>query len=269
MVRGVGSVCVHLAYLDDSGSEPKSPVVVCGGIVVPDEHFHAIESEIGWVVEQLIPIEQRDKFEEFHAAQLYGGFEIFSGIAEEERHEAIRQLLGVLDRFVLPYVYSAVSRERLLAGPFASAQPLDVAFRLCALEIERMFGWQLDATALANIRLDYVPQLCLLVVDDTEDKALKHSLKRSFRQLRLRRHAGILSPQHMERNKLWHLHDDMYFGDSKDSVGIQIADLCNYFMMRKLRGEDDGNFFDMLLPHAKYASPEPEFSQCKDWLLRH
>jgi hypothetical protein len=61
----------------------------------------------------------------------------------------------------------------------------------------------------------------------------------------------------------------MYFGDSKDSIGLQMADICNYFMMRKLRGEDDGEFFDTLQGRAICAMPDPEFAQCKEWLLTH
>ena len=261
---------MHLAYLDDSGTDAKSPIVVVGGIVVPDASFEAMESEVGWVVEQLIPQDRRDQFAEFHAAQLFGGFELFAGIEQADRYEAIHQLLGILTRFDIPFIYSAVSKRRLAEGPFASALPIDVAFRLCALGIE---NWLDDGGPLREsygfVSYNRAADLCLLVVDDTDDKAVKVALKRSFKAMRLRRHGGGVSQEHLERNRLWHLHDDMYFGDSKDSVGIQIADLCNYFMMRKLRGEDDGDFFDMLEPHAVCATPEPEYSQCREWLLRH
>ncbi len=33
---------------------------------------------------------------------------------------------------------------------------------------------------------------------------------------------------------LRHVHDEMYFGDSADSVGIQMADLCAYFIAKRL-----------------------------------
>jgi len=38
----------------------------------------------------------------------------------------------------------------------------------------------------------------------------------------------------MERGILEHLHDDMYFGDSKFSKGIQLADVCALVIGRHL-----------------------------------
>jgi hypothetical protein len=148
---------------------------------------------------------------------------------------------------------------------------LDVAFNVCVRGID---GWVDEhIVRLSDLGTDKVTmlsplgpsELCLLVVDDTSDQGLKHALKSSFRSLRVR--ARGLRQLESDR-RVWHLHDDMYFGDSKDSVGIQIADLCNYFMMRKLRGEND-EFFELLEPYAICATPEPEFSQCKPWLMRH
>jgi hypothetical protein len=72
VVRDKGSI-VHLAYLDDSGSDKESPIVVFGGVVIPDMAFSVIEHTVGWVVEHLIPEGRVDSFEEFHAAHLYWG----------------------------------------------------------------------------------------------------------------------------------------------------------------------------------------------------
>ena len=41
------------------------------------------------------------------------------------------------------------------------------------------------------------------------------------------------------RGKLAHLHDDMYFGDSKFSKGIQLVDICTLLIGRHLVGYSD------------------------------
>jgi hypothetical protein len=41
----------------------------------------------------------------------------------------------------------------------------------------------------------------------------------------------------------------MYFGDSKYSIGIQIADLCSYFIARRLAGDSETeHFYKMIEP---------------------
>ena len=41
------------------------------------------------------------------------------------------------------------------------------------------------------------------------------------------------------RGLLAHIHDDMYFGDSAFSVGIQLADMCALLISRHLAGYGD------------------------------
>jgi hypothetical protein len=66
-------------------------------------------------------------------------------------------------------------------------------------------------------------------------------------------------------NRLWHAHDDLYFGDSKESVGLQMADLCNYFVWRHLCGkEDDQGFYKMFAEQIICAKAEPEWAAIKD-----
>ena len=236
--------------------------------MIPDSSFLAIESDIGSVVEQLVPPELLDRFTEFHAYQLYranpndGG--VFVDIDEQHRYDAIRRLLGILPTYNLPFIYSAVNKRRLASGPLSRVNPLDVAFRLCLMGVEK---W-LDKREMH--REEFWEDLCLFIVDDC-DKSTRAIFRETFRAMRLRlRDSQLgLGLERVRANKLWHAHDAMYFGDSKDSVGLQVADLCSYFMMRKLRGEYDGEFFDILARQAIYAEPEPDLLQSSPWLLRH
>jgi len=96
-------------------------------------------------------------------------------------------------------------------------------------------------------------ELALLIADDTDDKKLKAELKRSFRQMRRQ----VRPPEHNPR--LWYVHDDMYFGSSKDSVGIQLADLCGYFIAKHLEGDvsTDG-FYQIIADQICNSKVEPE-----------
>jgi hypothetical protein len=259
----------HLTYLDNSGTHKTNPVLVAGAVVIPDESFLSIESEVGSVVEQIVPPDLLDEFEEFHAYQLYlakendGG--VFVHINETTRYRAIRRLLSILDKFKLPFIYSAVHKERLLSSSFASVKPQDAAFRLCVLGVEKWLDGRENPS-----REEFWPDRCLFIIDDCDEQHRK-MFRNSFRSMRLRVTDSDmgLSLKRIKGNRLWHSHDAMYFGDSKDSVGLQIADLCSYFMMRRLRREDDCEFYDLIKPHAICADPEPDFSQFAQWLMRH
>jgi hypothetical protein len=34
------------------------------------------------------------------------------------------------------------------------------------------------------------------------------------------------------QGQAWHFRDDMYFGDSRESVGVQKADICTFFIAK-------------------------------------
>ncbi len=59
--------------------------------------------------------------------------------------------------------------------------------------------------------------------------------------------------------KIWHLHDDMYFGNSQESVGLQLADLCSYFIVKHLEGNQaTEGFFKIIEKQIVYSRIEPE-----------
>ncbi len=236
---------MYLAYADDS-SEKECGLAMVGAIVVPDDQFANIETVAGVVVEGLIPPERQAEFQEFHAAELYGGHGVFKDIPEPERFRAIGTLLNAVRSFEMTFVYSAVDTRALATSAFGGANPIDVAFRMCALGIENQMT-SIGQTAL-----------CLIIMDETKDGALKKQLKSSFNAVR-----GRLSTLRETGRRLWHIHDDMYFGDSHDSVGIQIADLCNYFAARKLKMKMDAteDFYSLFSGRVACSKAEPEWTQ--------
>jgi hypothetical protein len=242
---------VYLAYADDT-SDKDCGLAMVGAIVIDDKQFENMEVVAGVTVESLIPAEKQAHFEEFHAAQLYGGHGVFEGIPESERFKAIRTLLKTVGSFDMTFVYSAIDTRALALSAYGSANPIDVAFRMCTLGIENQMA------------MLHPQALCLVIMDETKDGALKSQLKRSFNSVR-----GKLSTLRETGRRLWHIHDDMYFGDSRDSVGIQIADLCNYFAARKLklRMTDSQDFYEIFSERIVCSKAEPEWTQFRGSFL--
>lgn len=255
---------MHLAYLDDAGTDKRSPIVMCGAVIIFPDMFGSVETLHSAAIQQIIPVDRiEEEFREFHASELFCGEGAFAGIEEKKRFDAIHLLLVTLKMEELPYIYAAVDKAKLRKSPMGSANPLDVAFRVCALGIEDWARSQHQHPP-GIIQLDF-RDMCLFIFDDTEDKQLKNQLRNSYRSLRV---AHPYIPPN--ENRLWHAHDDMYFGDSRDSIGIQMADLCNYFMWRHLLQKEGGEeFYELFCGQAITAKPEPEWSTYRDLFVAH
>jgi hypothetical protein len=257
-------IIVHLAYMDDAGTDKHSPVVMVGAVIVMADKFGSLEVMHSNAIQKLFAVEEiEEKFKEFHASELYDGSGPFDGIDEKKRYDAIETLLASFAMGNLSYVYAAVDRKKLLQSALGSSNPVDVAFRMCLLGSEDWARAQ-HSNFPGHISVDF-KDMCLFLMDDTDDKALKQQLRRSYRNLRVSR---PYIPPH--ENRLWHAHDDLYFGDSRDSVGIQMADTCNYFMWRQLLKKDDGEgFYRLFANNAQCAKPKPEWDKLRDLFWTH
>ena len=147
------------------------------------------------------------------------------------------------------------------------------------------WGLQRSGDGESSSRLDAPPDTKVLdwqdtylcILDDCENNNLKNEYRKTYRTLR-RKHpfAGIPS------NRLWHAHDDMFFADSTDSLGLQIADLCNYFVRLHLEGtaEKDGvlqleglkekrTHDELISPQVICAKPSPEWQKYSHLFRNH
>lgn len=234
---------MYLAYLDDSDTKAKKrKLQVVAGVIIDDEAFKMTRIRMSAVSEVLMGEENLEKFEEFHACELYGGHKAFEGISQESRFGAINYLLSLLDKMNITVVYGVVDLEELQTNIYGSADPVDVCFRQSLDSIEK-WAETLVQDRLASVELTgdqnkdvetvkpilmegFIQSLIILIVDECDGKT-KHTLQQSFRNLRKRdKETGCF-------------HDDMYFGDSRYSIGIQLADLCAYFIARHLEGDEE------------------------------
>jgi len=264
---------VHLAYLDES-QQPGS-VAIFGAVVIPHPAFGFAERMYSIAIEQLFSSDEiEEKFQEFHARDLFKGEGAFKGIQEAKRFDAISVLLMAMSHYSLPFIYSAIDEKKLANSPSArglleTAQPLVPAFKMCLLGIEKWAQDRHEQGSDGAMKIDYRDQY-LLIADDTKDIELKKRFRNSYRLLRAARpYLG------KTQNRLWHAHDAMYFGDSTESVGIQLADLCTYFVQRRLlkinrSHKDDGDrFYEIFSKQIICAMPEPEWSQNGELFLSH
>jgi Protein of unknown function (DUF3800) len=226
---------VHLAFLDDSGTHPdkKTKFQVMTGVIIEGWEFRDIELVMGVMVEELVPEERRHKFEEFHAWELFGGCNAFEGVDQQQRFDAVQSILYAVADRKAPIVYGAVDIAKLAAKIYSSADPLDICFRLCIQGIDLWASQHIRSPIATNSKeLQDAQPLVVLICDDFQHKTVKDSIKKSFRQLRSK-----VRPPDYDTGKTWHLHDDLYFGNSRDSIGIQLSDLCAYIIRRHLEGD--------------------------------
>jgi len=249
---------MYLAYLDDSGTGNKtSPFQTMSAVIIADVQFTFLELIMGAAVEAIVPWEKMDKFEEFHASELFCGKGIFEGIDQAKRFLVIETLLTTVAKYSIPIVYGAVDKAKLAKQLYGSADPVDFCFRSCMKGIDQWLKQQPTATDSS-----YVLQLGLLIVDDYQDGKLKNQLRNSFRQFRkqLRPPTARFMNAQFDTGP-WQLHDAMYFGNSKDSIGLQLADLCGYFIAKSLQGDTaTKGFYDIIKGQIAYSKVEPDES---------
>ena len=133
----------------------------------------------------------------------------FDKIATGDRREALRNCLIVVNGLKLPVVYGSVDKKKLSQQIYSTASPIDIAFRLCLEGVESYLSTVPD------------PGLGVVIADDSDK--MKNAMKNAFRLYRRK----VRSFSH-NRGKLKHIVDEMYFGNSAYSIGIQMTDVCNW-----------------------------------------
>lgn|GEM_PF-1505101 len=238
---------MFLGYIDDSADRKHQKVEALAVVLLHDKKFQMLEHSLAITISNIIPEDRLDKFEEFKAWQLYGGYGVFDGVDQEERFRAIRYLLGTISQQRIPVVYGAVDLSAMARKSYASANPTDAAFRVCMPVISMVMAEQIK-----ELGPEHGLEYALLIADNT-DKSKRDQLRKTFRELRTQ-----MRPPRWGTG-LWFIHDEMYFGDSKDSVGIQLADLACYFIRKHLENEDPAaeSFYNMFQAQIVYGKSNP------------
>jgi len=226
---------VHLVYADDSTHEPDYQMM--GAIIMPDTDFRAIEEYLAYLVEFLVPEGEQSSFE-FHASALFHAKPPFDKVDREKVLHILDLCASIGD--IVAMVYGAVNTRKLRSSIFATANPIDISFRICLEGIEKWFTEKAPN------------QIGILICDET--KQHRDALRKAFRAYRRQ----LKSEKHT-RGMLEHLHDDMYFGDSSQSIGIQLADIWSFIVMRHLQQMEDTEYlYRKIEPHIFFSKIEFE-----------
>lgn len=230
---------MYIAFIDDSGSHDQSAFQVVGAVFGKEADFFNLELTLGVLVtENLIPSEKWEPFEEFKASDLYKGRNAFQDIKPEKRYKAIGDFLKIVGECELSIAYGAVPTRKLRGSIYGSASQIDVAFRACLPGIQT---WMKNNAS---------GDKCLLITDDFSERKIKEEVRLSFRQLRLK-----IRPPDYSIGTLEHFHDAIAFCDSRDSVGVQAADMCSYFIGHHLQGNSESQWcYDLFKSRICYQS---------------
>ena len=256
-IRSRGQTFVYLAYLDDSDTKDKAEkwqVMAC--VMIPDTLLSISETWASLVIESLIPENQVDKFEEFHASELFGGYGIFEPIEQRRRHEALEGLLHLIPTFDISIAYGAVDLEHLKQQHLSSANSRDIAARYCIKGIQQWLEKGMLERVVKNTIDPKVPlePLMALLIAHAGNKRDMFEIQKSFREMRKR-----VRPPNVISDDLFHFHDDMYFGDSKFSLGIQLADVCAFFIAKHLEQRADAEgFYQIIASNIVFSRTLPE-----------
>ncbi len=248
---------MYFAYTDDSKAKYNQVQwQIMATVLVKDSEFHTLEAMMSVVSDNVIPPQKQAQFTEFKASEIYGGYGIYEGIPKSVRHAAISTLLSFLRDTDIMVVYGALNLDHLKKQNYASANRFDVVFRICARGVEYWMGQQLERqfqqycaeeTPNQHVRFD---DKALFIVDECNEN--NPVLRQTFRDLRRSYR------QADDKSVLEHVFDDMYFGDSKFSVGIQLADACAFFVGKHVSGDPETEqFYALIEPHVVYHEIEP------------
>ena|SRR5579884_3056745 len=212
---------MYFAYMDDSQSQDRRFQVV-GGVLLQDSDYQMLEAVLADIQRLEVPEEFRTGFE-FHASDLFLTRQRFKDVPKQKAREILAACLDFVRNFDIPVLFAAVDVDGHEKTPYGNANPTTVAFRLCLDGVEEFFR-------LKDINNDsWLP-----IFDNVSQIELRKDLQKAFRDYRPRR-LGLGA----DRGRLAHAHDDLYFGDSAFSMGIQLADVCAYFINRQLNGRTD------------------------------
>jgi hypothetical protein len=188
-----------------------------------------LEQFLGDRIEAQVPEELRPKFE-FHASKLWKREDDFVGLEHDQVKELFSGTVEAVADSGIEIVYGAVLLKALRASYYSTAQPVDVAFRLC---MEGLHDW-------FNKKSKSSSDFGILICDEMKQNVRK-DMQQAYRAFRKSHTIGevvgkkVTYPAHC-------LHDDLYFGDSAYSVGLQLADMCAFLIRYHLQNNQETEY---------------------------
>jgi len=218
--------------------------VVSGVAIHGDTQWQAIEVELGQIVETHVPRALWGVFH-FHAMHLFSDHKSFRGlITTTERFQMLREIAGAIPKYDLPVSYGAVDRRRFAKEPICQLigrkapnrikLAHNVAFGLSVMGLQRWF----NRSAADEVGV---------CVADRNDKT-QASLKAVFQMMR---HFPLNPPLVTLSNFV----DALHFTASRESIGLQLADVAAFFVKRHLMQKADSEEFYKIIEPQLCVAP--------------
>jgi hypothetical protein len=211
---------MYLIYLDESGNtgvdlgDPHQPVFVLGALLVPEELWLPLESDLTVLIERYFPSPRPSDYE-LHGTELINPRGYFRQFAVAHRLEFYHEVLLIAARHQLRFVYRSIVKQNFARwlqntfGPGVLINPHVAAFSLVAQVIQE------------HLRSLSGPPLGIFISDDNRE--VTPDVEKSIRILR----------RDSSKLRLGQIIEKGFFIDSSTSLPLQLCDLCTYAARRR------------------------------------
>lgn len=223
---------MRLLYLDEAGTDHRSPVVVVSGVLVHgDRHYRAIDDYMDALIWRHVEPEKREDFI-FHATDIYHGSGYFDRRKPEwadakSRNDLLTNLAAIVVNLGLSVVVGRYYRGRHDNG----MRPESTAGERTNL-LQQMAAF--DCLSQADKWLTaHAPDELATVVHEDGSRA-KNLIKRTVRVVRSPTQMASLPEdvKHAFSLPLRRIVDTVHFAEKQDARPLQLADLCAFLLCR-------------------------------------
>ena len=137
----------------------------------------------------------------------------------------------------IPILYGAVDKTKLKGEIYRNTNPVDMGFRLYLDSLDQWFQSPSDEVFAEPTNSLPAFSQAIIVLDGSR-KDIRTTIEKASRQTCKKDKPGQGAP-----GVGVHVFDDIFFADSKNSIGMQIADICMYFVARHLMQKPDSEGF--------------------------
>ncbi len=234
---------MRIVYSDEAGvgDEKEEPILVVAAFLVhPDQQWPWVKQAADALLYKYVPTESRESFE-FKASRL------FAQLGKGNNEPLLRELLEFIPTWQLPIFWGAVNRVGMKADyaekglPCGTDQMQNLAFANAAIMVEAFMQQFLPA------------ERALWIADETRARIeMRMSLRRYQKD-------ALIPGEYM--TKFDHIIDTVFYGSSRDSLGIQLADACNFVIKRHHMGDASvERFFQIIYPYMAKRDWGPLYS---------
>lgn len=212
---------MHLLYVDESGksgpTDYTQPWYVLGGLILPEEDWQQVESDLNAAIDAVAPPPRPDDWE-LHMSLIAHRKKHFASMPAKDRFALVDAVFDVMDAYKLKMIFVGIDKEAH-RKKYSYPDPVeDVAYMFMLERFNYCVGRQ--------------GTLGLVVAD--EQKEIEISTRKAHS--RYRRDGTGLS-------QIEHVIETPFFTPSHWSRPLQMIDVAAYYVARHLRGATTASYW--------------------------